>query len=113
MDMSEGGTRILHGHSGKWDSRPTIIGHIHPSIRLKDDIGASMKDRCFLFDPDTKMLVLPALSLVAYGLDVISDRSSDRASPLLPEKGLQAFEPVVFSGSKAMRFPKVGKLRGT
>jgi len=113
MEMSESGTRILHGHSGKRDNRPTIIGHIHPSIRLKDDIGASLKDRCFLFDPDIKMLILPALSLVASGLDVISDMTSDRASPLLPEKGLKAFEPVVFSGSKAMRFPQVGKLRRT
>ena len=105
------GIRVLHGHSGKLGDQMTIMGHLHPSLRLRDDIGASLKDRCFLYDKGRKVLVLPALSLVAYGTDVISQPSADRMSPLLSAEGLSTFVPIVFSGSKALRFPSVGELR--
>jgi hypothetical protein len=104
--------RTLHGHSGILDERPTIMGHIHPSIRLRDSIGASVKDQCFLYDEDRMILVLPALSLVAYGVDVVAQISSDRISPLLSDDGLRTFVPIVFSGNRPLRFPPVGELRG-
>jgi hypothetical protein len=103
--------RILHGHSGERVREPCIIGHIHPSIRLRDDIGASIKDHCYLYNPQTEMLVLPALSIVASGLDVVSQAYSDRASPQLPEDGLVDFVPVAFSKDRALRFPTIGELR--
>jgi len=111
MEMSVSGHRILHGHAGKRTGSPTIIGHIHPSIRIADSVGASFKDHCFLHDKKGRILVLPALSVVAPGLDVICNTSSDRASPLLPESGLREFVPVVFSKHKPMSFPTVGALR--
>ena len=107
------GYRILHGHVGSRADYPTIIGHVHPSIRIRDSVGASLKDHCFLYNQETKMLILPALSIVAPGMDVLGNVSSDRASPLLPENGLADFVPVLFSKEKAMRFPTVGALRCT
>lgn len=106
-----GRTRVLHGHQGEPSGAPTIIGHIHPSIRLMDRVGASVKDVCFLYSSEADMLVLPAQSLVAPGLDVVHQLSSDTASPLLPESGLASFRPVVFADGKPLRFPKLGKLR--
>lgn len=105
------GIRILHGHSGSLEGQMTIMGHIHPSLRLTDSIGASIKDRCFLYNRAKRVLVLPALSLAAYGTDVVSQRSADKMSPLLSDCGLSDFVPIMFSGRKALRFPKVGELR--
>lgn len=106
-----GGIRVAHGHSGDRKRCPTVIGHIHPSIRIRDKVGASVKDVCFLYDPESEMLVLPALSLVASGLDVVRNADSDRASPLLPETGLSSFLPIVFAQEKPLRFPPISRLR--
>jgi putative SbcD/Mre11-related phosphoesterase len=105
------GIRVAHGHSGVRRRCSTVIGHIHPSIRIRDGVGASVKDVCFLYDPGSEMLVLPALSLVASGLDVVRRVDSDQASPLLPETGLSSFLPIVFAQEKPLKFPPIGKLR--
>ncbi len=110
-ETSVSGIRILHGHSGQLDGRTTIIGHIHPSLRLRDSVGASFKDHCYLFDEERRVLVLPALSLVSYGTDVVSQPSSDGMSPLLSGRGLADFVPIAFSGDRQLSFPKVGLLR--
>lgn len=110
-EVRHSGVRIVHGHEGTLDDAPTVMGHIHPSIRLKDSIGASLKDPCFLFDPVRKVLVLPALSLVSPGTDVASQNWSDDISPMLAGTGLSGFVPIAFSGDKALEFPTVGELR--
>lgn len=104
---------ILHGHAGESATQPTIMGHIHPSIRLRDEVGASVKDHCFLYDDRAEILILPALSLVASGLDVVSQKDSDTLSPVLRGRGLKAFRPMVFSGPKPLVFPTVGEMRET
>ena len=110
-ELTASGIRVLHGHSGKLDGQLTIMGHVHPSIRLRDNIGASFKDQCFLIDEGRRVLVLPALSIVAYGTDVVSQHSSDTISPLLSDAGMRDFIPIAFSGRKPLRFPTVGELR--
>ena len=105
------GIRIVHGHAGSLSGGSTIMGHLHPSIRLRDSTGASLKSPCFLFDKGRHVLVLPALSLVASGTDVISQVSSDDLSPLLSDEGLSSFVPIAFSDSKPLKFPNVGRLR--
>jgi len=106
------GVRVIHGHGGVRSDVPTIIGHIHPSVGLRDSVNAGVKDRCFLYNEHVEMLVLPALSIVAGGLDVIRQPDSDRSSPLLPENGLVDFSPVSFAeGGRPLRFPRVGILR--
>ncbi len=110
-EMLVSGVRILHGHAGSLDGRFTIMGHIHPSLRLKDSVGASIKDRCFLYDRKERVLVLPALSLVAYGTDVVGQASADGMSPLLCGTGLSGFTPIMFSDETPLRFPTVGTLR--
>ncbi len=110
-EVQHSGVRIVHGHEGVLTDAPTIMGHIHPSIRLKDSVGASLKDPCFLFEPARNVLVLPALSLVSPGTDVASQDWSDDISPMLASSGLSAFVPIAFSGDKALEFPTVGELR--
>jgi len=43
-------------------------------------------------------------------VDVVRQESSDRISPVLAE-GLSDFTPILFSGERVLRFPKVGKMR--
>jgi hypothetical protein len=111
-EMTSSGLRILHGHQGSLSNDVTIMGHIHPSMRLGDRSGSSLKTHCFLFHPGKKILVLPALSLVSPGTDVVGQAWSDGISPLLEGIGLGPFEPIAFSGSKPLRFPSVSDLRG-
>ena len=111
METVVGGVRVVHGHAGRRTDAPTIIGHIHPSLVLKDGVNAGLKDRCFLYSERENMLVLPALSIVASGLDVIRQTDSDRSSPLLPEDGLISYSPMTFSEGRPLRFPSVGSLR--
>lgn len=105
------GIRVLHGHSGNLSDGFTVMGHVHPSIRLKDGVGASLKDRCFLLEEDRRILILPALSLVSPGTDVIGQLWPDRVSPLLGEAGLAEFKPIAFSGRRPLFFPTVRELR--
>lgn len=107
------GYRILHGHSGMQKGGPLIFGHIHPSIRITDSVGVSVKDHCFLCSKEMQVLILPALSVVSPGMDVVGNEYSDRSSPLLPSSGLSEFVPVVFTKEKALEFPTVGSLRRT
>lgn len=102
---------IAHGHREPSRRKAVIMGHIHPSITLKDGAGAHLKSHCFLYHHDRDVLVLPALSLVSPGVDVIGSTYSDRMSPLLSDSGLIDFEPMVFSNDKPLIFPKVGTLR--
>ena len=104
------GIRVLHGHSGKPVSGPAVLGHVHPSLSVTDGVVTSAKEHCFLYSRTDEVLVLPALSLVAGGVDVVRQESSDRISPVLTE-GLSDFTPILFSGERVLRFPKVGKMR--
>lgn len=111
MEVDVGGVRVVHGHAGTRSDAPTILGHVHPSLGLRDGVDAVMKDRCFLYDERSQMLILPALSLVASGLDVVERPDSDRSSPILPPDGLADFIPLSFAGGRPLRFPSVEELR--
>jgi len=111
METESGGIRIAHGHTGVPSAVPTVMGHLHPSIGLRDGVGASVKDRCFLYSERDRMLILPALSLVASGLEVVEQLDSDRSSPLLPEEGLADFVPILFAEDRPLKFPAVRDLR--
>ncbi|HIH02223.1 TPA: metallophosphoesterase [Thermoplasmata archaeon] len=106
-----GGTTVLHGHAASEVGGRLVFGHLHPSVTLRDDAGAGLKAPCFLVDRAAGMLILPPLSIVSPGVDVILNISADRMSPLLPPSGLRSFSPVVFSGSRPLAFPAVGPLR--
>ena len=104
-------TRIIHGHTGELSDRSTIMGHIHPSLSVRDEVGARLKSPCFLCDPARRILVLPSLSLLAGGVDVATQTYADSISPLLSKDGLGRFIPIVFSGESALTFPSVERLR--
>jgi putative SbcD/Mre11-related phosphoesterase len=59
---------FAHGHEELDWKDLLIIGHEHPSVKLSDEIGASIKVPCFLVGKE--VIVLPAFSPLAYGTDV-------------------------------------------
>jgi putative SbcD/Mre11-related phosphoesterase len=64
------GMPIAHGHKDITWEGTLIIGHEHPSLLLRDEIGASIKRPCFLISGRT--IVLPAFSPLATGTNVAS-----------------------------------------
>lgn len=62
------GLAFAHGHEDLDWKDLLVIGHEHPSVKLSDEIGASIKVPCFLVGKN--VIVLPAFSPLAYGTDV-------------------------------------------
>lgn len=109
-ELRIGRFRIIHGHFGAAQG-PTVMGHIHPSITLTDDVGGRVKRPCFMHDRSTSSLILPAMSLVFPGADVVRNVPSETTSPLLAESGLEDFTPIVFADGRPLVFPKLSEIR--
>lgn len=60
---------VAHGHEPLQAPGPMILGHEHPSMRLRDEVGAMVSLPCFVVSP--RVIVLPAFSPLAYGSDVL------------------------------------------
>lgn len=56
-----------------------ILAHEHPSIKLRDELGVSVKLPCFLINKKRKIIVLPAFSPLALGQEFsITKKYSER-----------------------------------
>jgi len=65
-----GGYTIVHGHEEVSTLHPIVMGHEHPAVKLKDELGAVVSVPAFLVTDD--LIVLPAFSPLALGVDVSS-----------------------------------------
>jgi len=73
-----------------------IMGHEHPAILFRDDIGGKDKFPVFLLGKlpghnRIKLIVLPALSPVATGVEVNVAESRDFLSPILQKANIDSF----------------------
>ncbi len=64
------GYTIVHGHEEVSTLHPIIMGHEHPAVKLKDELGAVVSVPAFLVMEG--LIVLPAFSPLALGVDVSS-----------------------------------------
>ncbi|MFQ5838282.1 MAG: metallophosphoesterase [Thermoplasmata archaeon] len=64
-----GSFTIAHGHEATEEEGTLILGHEHPSMRLRDEIGASVSLPCFVVSREA--IVLPAFSPLAFGSDIL------------------------------------------
>lgn len=71
MDIN--GIRITHGHKLIDYNRMLIIGNEHPVIKIRDDVGAFMTYRCFVYFKDKKILVLPAFNPLSKGNNIFNN----------------------------------------
>jgi len=65
-----GGYTIVHGHEDVSTLHPIVMGHEHPAVKLKDELGATISVPAFLVTD--RLVVLPAYSPLALGVDVSS-----------------------------------------
>lgn len=108
---------FLHGHKMvDWDdvNKVLIIGHEHPSIYLKDELGARYKFKCFLWGEHEghKILVLPSVGELASGSSVnLYSFADEILSPILKHVNLHEFRPyAVVPGEIVKELPLLGEL---
>ena len=115
------GILFIHGHrkpSGNYPENPRIIimGHEHPSIKLRDKLGFYVKMQSFIFAPmkntNTRVIVLPALGQYQTGSSITLDPSS-YLSPILREDViLEEIKPyVIVENLGVLPFPQISLLR--
>jgi len=107
-EYSLGNFKMVHGHRNvKRGGKMLIIGHEHPSIEIRDEVGAVIKLPCYLYGGET--LVLPAMSPLAAGTDVISEE--DYLSPILREMDTDKMDVYAINENELLPFSKLGFLR--
>jgi len=106
-----GETQVVHGHKRSGRDCGIVMGHIHPSISLGKGLSGKVKTPCFLYHEGSDILVLPALSLVAGGIDVLRQDVRAGISPIASDVGMGGFRPLVFTETRVLRFPTIEKMR--
>ncbi|MEM1521212.1 MAG: metallophosphoesterase [Candidatus Korarchaeum sp.] len=91
---------VLHGHieaALPEGVELIVMGHEHPAITVRDEISASHKFKVFLDGEymGVRLLVMPAISPLAPGTDLLSVRRRDLLSPLLRKADLDNFRVIV------------------
>ena len=103
-----------HGHEvlneDEVKAEHLIMGHEHPVVSIKDDVGLKHRFKAFLHGRLTgrKLTVLPSVSPLAYGTDVNETHPDSRLSPIL--RGLhlgEAYPFIIEPGVAVKRFPKL------
>ncbi len=100
------GWTVVHGHRLEEGER-FIIGHEHPAIRLRDEVGASVKVPIFL--QGEELIVLPAFSPWAYGNDV----TREIVSPFLRKFKTESMRVIVPVENELLDFGELGRLKET
>jgi len=92
-----------------------VIGHEHPALGLKDDIGVKEKIDCFLYGKtkkDEKIIVLPAFSSISRGTNINETSERELLSPILKQRvekdRLKALG--VSREAGLFEFPEVGRI---
>lgn len=62
---------LSHGHEKTEHDGLLIVGHEHPSLKIRDEMGAVVKIPCYLYSEEEEVLVLPAFSPLSEGRDMI------------------------------------------
>lgn len=115
------GILFVHGHElvedlETLDAEAVVMGHEHPALTLRDEIGVEEKLPCFLYgtmDDGRDLVVLPAFSKLAEGSQVNRVDVDDLLSPILKRKiDIGTMKAVgVDREAGLLEFPEVGKLR--
>lgn len=91
----EGGTAVAHGHKEVTlkDVRRLFIGHVHPSLSIRGEMGEKVKVRCLTLGKidEVELYILPALSPYALGYDLFEE---ERISPFLDHTNRKEFRVI-------------------
>lgn len=115
----EEGVLFVHGHEAlkkldAGDHETLVIGHEHPALVLKDEIGVKEKADCFLYG-ETKdgkdIIVMPAFSKISGGSKVNQVPQHKLLSPILRnEVDVDQLKAVAVDREAGIyEFPEIGK----
>lgn len=103
---------VAHGHREvafpPGAAGPTVLAHEHPSLKLRDAVGARSSAPAFLFEAGSATLVLPALSPLAPGSDILRGRL---LSPPLRRLGRDGLRVIAATADGLLDFGLAGGLR--
>ncbi|MEA2054000.1 MAG: metallophosphoesterase [Candidatus Thermoplasmatota archaeon] len=104
------GIAIAHGHRSM-EEKKMIIAHEHPSIHLRDRVGAMLSLPCYLISDE--IIVMPAFSPLASGTDVSSADADDYLSPILRNLNvdINKFKVLAISDIGLLDFSTIEKLK--
>lgn len=113
LDLGE--VKVVHGHERvEWDGI-ILMGHEHPSLGVRDEIGVSVKFPCFLRVPLDKgeAIVLPAIGPYQTGNNVSLHKEA-YLSPIIRDRGRieEAVPYVIDEELSVIEFPSLGLLEG-
>lgn len=106
---------FAHGHkefSSK--AKNVIIGHEHPAIALVDELGIKEKVKCFLFGrlAGKNVIIMPAISVFAWGTGVNNISKEQFLSPFLKKHGVENMKALgLIEGEECLSFPEIKKLK--
>lgn len=111
-----GNTIVIHGHEQDvhaYSYKNIVIGHDHPAIALRDEAGGEVKVPCFVYGKlrNSSLVMMPAFSPLALGVDVLSSSKNDYLCPLMREADLDNFQVIAVDEEKLLKFPAIGKIR--
>lgn len=113
----EDGVLFVHGHEelDKDDFETLVIGHEHPALSLKDDIGVVEKFDCIIYgemNSGENIVVLPAFSSISNGTRINETPESELLSPILREDvNVSKLKAVAVSRDAGVfEFPELGKI---
>ena len=97
----EDGILFVHGHEELEDEEfdTVVIGHEHPALSLKDDIGVKEKIPCLLHGQTKlgELFVLPPYSKISNGTGINKARKRDLLSPVLKEVDIDKLKAYAIS----------------
>ncbi|RLF43693.1 MAG: phosphoesterase [Thermoplasmata archaeon] len=108
MQMEMDGITIAHGHV-EIKGKKIIMAHEHPSIHIRDKVGASLRLPCYMVSQS--IIVMPAFSPLATGTDVSSTDAKEYLSPILQNEDVSAFHIWAISEIGLLDFSTIKQLK--
>lgn len=104
---------LAHGHKevSLGSEEFLIMGHEHPSIFIRDGVGAGIKLPCFLYHEERKIIVLPAFNPLAEGRDVSKKDSFFSEALEKQEIPIEEFRVFIVSDSGITDFHTLEEVR--
>lgn len=101
--LREGRYLFIHGHklpsleAYTEDTKVILMGHEHPAVVVRDDLGIKIKFKCYLVGKmDSKdLIVLPAMSPLMPGTEINTEDHRRLLSPILAGADLGGFRVYV------------------
>ena len=113
--FKQDGILFVHGHEEvEQDFDTLVIGHEHPALALKDEVGVKEKIDCFLYGEtgDGNIIVMPAYSKISNGSEINNMPRQELLSPILRENGVRGLKAVgIDREAGILEFPEVSKIK--